>query len=420
MAMNAPKGKGKQGGGKGKGSGKPRGGPGGGYTSKRQVGGKGIFVTTIRGKESRCVGEMYDLLDEVADRLYPPERIDKMVAARQADIDAKKALGPPAPAADADAADPSASPAPPPPAPAAPTAAAPTSDDDDDDDDDDIEASIQRELAALKSGRGSGKMAPGRTAAGGAPGADGQDKGKNKERPRFQSIATDTECLCFIATAWPYDPVELTEALVAEVQETGQSRTRFVQRLSPTTITCHSLSLEQVEQQSAGLIEKSFATWAAANNKTTVTYAIEPVLRSHTQPLSRHLLLQLLGSLTSRLSSAPTISSPVPDRPILSVRADLKNPDLVLLPTVLKNVYGLSVVEGNLWKNKKFNLEQIALDVGRKRLERSEADKAATGAGASASDVAASDTAGANAAAEGGETATVPVEAGSTDEAAAV
>ena len=65
MAMNAPKGKGKQGGGKGKGSGKPRGGPGGGYTSKRQVGGKGIFVTTIRGKESRCVGEMYDLLDEV-------------------------------------------------------------------------------------------------------------------------------------------------------------------------------------------------------------------------------------------------------------------------------------------------------------------------------------------------------------------
>ncbi|KPV73897.1 uncharacterized protein RHOBADRAFT_54485 [Rhodotorula graminis WP1] len=420
MAMNAPKGKGKQGGGKGKGSGKPRGGPGGGYTSKRQVGGKGIFVTTIRGKESRCVGEMYDLLDEVADRLYPPERIDKMVAARQADIDARKALGPPAPAADADAADPSPSPTSAPPAPAAPTAPAPNSDDDYDDDDDDIEASIQRELAALKSGRGSGKMAPGRTAAGGAPGADGQDKGKSKERPRFQSIATDTECLCFIATAWPYDPVELTEALVAEVQETGQSRTRFVQRLSPTTITCHSLSLEQVEQQSAGLIEKSFASWAAANNKTTVTYAIEPVLRSHTQPLSRHLLLQLLGSLTSRLSSAPTISSPVPDRPILSVRADLKNPDLVLLPTVLKNVYGLSVVEGHLWKNKKFNLEQIALDVGRKRLERSEADKAAAGAGASASDVAASDTAGASAAEEGGEAAAVPVEPGSRDEAAAV
>lgn len=35
------------------------------WSSKRPVGGKGIFVTTLRGKESRCVGEFYDLLDEV-------------------------------------------------------------------------------------------------------------------------------------------------------------------------------------------------------------------------------------------------------------------------------------------------------------------------------------------------------------------
>lgn len=65
MAMNAPKGKGKgKQGGKNKASGnhhKAR----GGYQSKRPLGGKGIFITTIRGKESRCVGEMYDLLDEV-------------------------------------------------------------------------------------------------------------------------------------------------------------------------------------------------------------------------------------------------------------------------------------------------------------------------------------------------------------------
>jgi tRNA acetyltransferase TAN1 len=36
------------------------------YSSRRPVGGKGIFVTTVRGKESRCAGEMYDLLDEVS------------------------------------------------------------------------------------------------------------------------------------------------------------------------------------------------------------------------------------------------------------------------------------------------------------------------------------------------------------------
>ena len=36
------------------------------YASKRPVGGKGIFVTCVRGKESRAVGEMYDLLEEVS------------------------------------------------------------------------------------------------------------------------------------------------------------------------------------------------------------------------------------------------------------------------------------------------------------------------------------------------------------------
>ncbi|BGP42587.1 hypothetical protein JCM10449v2_006599 [Rhodotorula kratochvilovae] len=365
MAMNAPRGKGKQGG-KAKGAGKPR----GAYQSKRQVGGKGIFVTTIRGKESRCVGEIYDLLDEAADRLYPPERIEQMLAARQATFKDKAALETDDAPVEGDG-----EPAP----PAAPSPAPPqdSDDDDDDDDDDDIEASIQRELAALKSGRGAGKMAPGKSSA-------GEDKGKAKERPRFQSIATDTECLCFIATAWPYDPVELTEAIVSEVQETGQSRTRFVQRLSPTSITCHSMSLEQVEQQSAHLIEKTFVAWAAANNTTTVTFAIEPSLRSHTAPLSRHVLLQLLGAQINKLSSAPSVSSALPDRPILNVRADLKDPDVVLLPSVLKNVYGLSVVEGRLWKNKKFNLEQIALDVGRRKLQEREAEKAAAGAAGAA------------------------------------
>ena len=49
------------------------------------------------------------------------------------------------------------------------------------------------------------------------------------------------------------------------------------------------------------------------------------------------------------------------------MKADLENPDLVLLPTVLKNCYALSIVEGRLWKGKKFNLEQIAMEVRRQK-----------------------------------------------------
>ncbi|GAA6017835.1 hypothetical protein JCM11491_004639 [Sporobolomyces phaffii] len=331
------------------------------YASKRPVGGKGVFVTCVRGKESRAVGEMYDLLEEVADRLYPKERVDKMIEARRAMIEEKArarqaeegtesvvAMDQEGEAETAEGDD----------AKASETTPIVAEDSDDDDDDLDIEASIQKELAALKSGRGGSQTK-----------VKIQDKGKGKakERPRFQNIETATECLCFIAIAWPYDPVELVEAIVSEVQETGQSRTRYVQRLSPTVVTCHSSSIEVIEQQSARLIEQVFADWAAANSKTSITYQIEPSLRSHTAPLSRGMLLPLLGSLTSRLASAPTLSSPCPSRPIISVRADLKNPDLVLLPTVLKNCYALSIVEGRLWKGKKFNLEQIAMEVRRQK-----------------------------------------------------
>ncbi|GAA5891575.1 hypothetical protein JCM6882_004514 [Rhodosporidiobolus microsporus] len=327
------------------------------YSSKRPVGGKGIFVTCVRGKESRCVGEMYDILEEVADRLYPAERVEKMVAAREAQRAANRAAG----AADDEAMqdeeeDETEAVAAEAPAPAAVPV----------DDEDDIEASIARELAELAE-TGGRKAAPAKV--------KGGDKGKEKQRPRFQSIATDTECLVFIATAWPYDPVELVEAIVSEVQETGVSRTQVSQRLSPITFSCHSLSVEQVEAQSSSLIEKSFVEWAAANNKTSVTYAIEPSLRSHTAPLSRAVLLPLLGSKISSLSSPPTISSPVPSRGLLQVRADLKNPDLVVLPTVLKNVYGCSVVEGRLWRGKKFNLEEIAKEVRRRRLAEEEREK---------------------------------------------
>ncbi|GAA5957058.1 hypothetical protein JCM3765_005393 [Sporobolomyces pararoseus] len=333
------------------------------YASKRPVGGKGVFVTCVRGKESRAVGEMYDLLEEVADRLYPKERVDKMMEARQKMIEerAKAKLAEAsngegegaheeamAQDQDAEKAENDEE---------NPTAPVVADDSDDDDDDLDIEASIQKELAALKSGRGGSQTKV----------KQDKGKGKAKERPRFQNIETGTECLCFIAIAWPYDPVELVEAIVSEVQETGQSRTRYVQRLSPTVVTCHSNSIEIIEQQSARLIEQVFTDWASANSKTFASYQIEPTLRSHTAPLSRSLLLPLLGTLTSRLSSAPTLSSPCPSRPIIKVKADLKNPDLVLLPTVLKNCYALSIVEGRLWKGKKFNLEQIAMEVRRQK-----------------------------------------------------
>lgn len=166
---------------------------------------------------------------QVADRLYPPERIRKLQDARlqfiqdrarkqkeqQQDGDA----GPELDVEDQDG-DREMTPAPDVEADDQPGSVQPAalSDDDDDDDDDDLEASIQKELAALKAGHG-GQVAPTKarkSRAGGAletQGGDGDDaegssanRGQRdaqakKERPRFQSIQTDTECRAFLLLA---------------------------------------------------------------------------------------------------------------------------------------------------------------------------------------------------------------------------
>ena len=74
-SSGAKGGKGGKGGGKG-GKGKSKANY---YSSRRPVGGKGIFVTTVRGKESRCAGEMYDLLDEVSHPQRATLRPDRSV-----------------------------------------------------------------------------------------------------------------------------------------------------------------------------------------------------------------------------------------------------------------------------------------------------------------------------------------------------
>lgn len=92
-----------------------------------------------------------------------------------------------------------------------------------------------------------------------------------------------------MSIAWPYDPVELVEAIVMEVQETGISRTRsapvcellrasiltswarYTRRLEPVSLTCAALSSEALVRLSTAHIERTFTDWAAANNKTSVT-----------------------------------------------------------------------------------------------------------------------------------------------------
>ncbi|KAI5474849.1 THUMP domain protein [Pseudohyphozyma bogoriensis] len=328
--------RGGKGGGRGGKVGKGKGGApkyGKGYTSPRAVRGPGIFATCWRGKEGRCVGELYDLLDETANRLYPPERL--------AELELLRPASEPKAAADAEPN-------------AAPTEmeipADAAMDSDSDDEDLDIETAIAKELEQLQSSTKKQKK------------SEGGDKGKAKtQKHRFLSCDTNTECLIFMSLAWPYDPVEIVEEIVKNLQATGVSTTRHVLRLEPVVGNCHSLTESAVKSTTATLIEKAFTDYAVQNNTTTLTYAIEPSVRSHAAPHNRDTLIALVGSLVRDLALPPPPNSSIPTRPTLTVSANLSKPDLVVLPCVLKNYYGISVVDGKLWKGgKKFNIDAIA------------------------------------------------------------
>ncbi|ORY84636.1 hypothetical protein BCR35DRAFT_351747 [Leucosporidium creatinivorum] len=316
------------------GNAKGKGGGGQRYKSKRTVGGRGIFVTCIRGKEQRSQAEFMDLLDEVADRIYPADRLAELALLR-----AHRTAQPDAQTANPEGMD--------------------EDEASSEEEDESIEASIARELAELQSA-GKKRKAP----------QPGKPKGP---KPRFQSVETSTECMLFIATAWPYDPVELTEAIVREIQETAVSHTRYTQRLSPIAISCHALNSEQVDREAAAYIEKYFAEYSERTGKTEITYQIEPTIRCHEKPLSRSTLLASLGASVRALSEPPSPSSPFPTRPALTLSANLTTPDLVLLPTVFRSCFGLSIVEGKDWSGKtgrKFNLDQVAAEARKIRMER--------------------------------------------------
>lgn len=100
--------------------------------------------------------------------------------------------------------------------------------------DESIEATIARELAELRSAKptrsgwtSNSKGGGGRDskAGGGQSGGPKQPKVK-VVRQRFESLDTKTECVVFIAFKYPYDPVEITERIVMDLQETGISRTK--------------------------------------------------------------------------------------------------------------------------------------------------------------------------------------------------
>ena len=127
---------------------------------------------------------------------------------------------------------------------------------------------------------------------------------------------------------------------------------------------------------SDALIRHEFHRWAQANNTTNVTYMIHPSIRLHAAPLTRPILIETLGACVRSLADPiPTNAASDPEQVVqqpLNVSANLAAPDLVLLPVVFKNAYGLSVVEGKMWcspATKRYNVDSTAVFARRRMAE---------------------------------------------------
>ncbi|SPO23733.1 related to TAN1 - putative tRNA acetyltransferase [Ustilago trichophora] len=311
----------------------------------RNISGPGIFVTCVQGKERKAALQFIDLLNEVADRLYPGvaplppvqagaegEEVKKDVvdqAETEEDMDALRngavastiandqtsevkaeEVSKVEPKKDASA-------------------------------EDDIASQIAAELKDIKSSE--------------RPSRGFKSKSSNTA-VRFKNVETDTECFLFISVSPPFDPYLLVYTILTEVETTGEPRSRFVQRLTPVTTTC-SANAEDLTLLSRTILPQHFSTTASEAK----TFKIDPRIRSHSK-LKRNDVIQIIAS------NIPTAEGEQGGERTRIHTANLSNPELWIVVEVVKNSAAISVVK-DYERFKKLNLQSVALAANEKRAQ---------------------------------------------------
>lgn len=127
------------------------------------------------------------------------------------------------------------------------------------------------------------------------------------------------------------DAHTLAKRFLQDVATDGESRSRYVQRISPVRILCRA-DLEAIK---AAATKALASTFPASQPRTVgigyidLQYRIEPRIRAHTS-LSRDVLI-------------PLIASCVPSN--ADHRVDLAQPDVLIVVEVLRNVCGIGVLD---------------------------------------------------------------------------
>lgn len=164
-----------------------------------------------------------------------------------------------------------------------------------------------------------------------------------KNRPFLQPIQLQTECLIFIKTRKPIIPEEFVAKIVHELADPKDmsKRTRYVQRLTPVTDSCHA-SMEELDKLCQRVLERHFH----ADGIEPLKFAIEINKRNFNTLDKMDMIRHVAGFIGKNGSLKHTV--------------DLKNYDKLVIMQCFKNNIGMCVVDEEYQTQyRKYNIQEI-------------------------------------------------------------
>jgi len=153
----------------------------------------------------------------------------------------------------------------------------------------------------------------------------------------FTPVRVDVQCVVFFRTVAPVEPVSFVQRICEDaVNKKLRRRTKTVKRLSPMSLMGRA-SAEGLESVAKQVLAPHFHKQPFESRK----FAIRPTLRNH--------------SILSRDSIIKQVASMVGPGHVV----DLKNYDLLIVVEVYQNICGVSVVNNDFEKLKRFNIAEI-------------------------------------------------------------
>ncbi|KAK7414133.1 hypothetical protein QQX98_006995 [Neonectria punicea] len=198
----------------------------------------------------------------------------------------------------------------------------------------DIEASIHRELESLKESQ------------------------KPKTRQVFTPITTRLECLFFMKTSQPIDPVKLIQQMCQDAKDCPdpmERKTKYINRLTPVQDMdkATETGIERVARtvlgqyfelkgESGDDVQDGADAQSGGAEAAACTYAIRHNIRNHTTFKSDAVIKKVAGLVSSKH------------------KVNLGNPDKVILVEIFQTYCGVSVVDGKQWEDlKRYNLNEL-------------------------------------------------------------